>query len=607
MRKKKSTVNDRILQIQSDRRLLPHVPDPEEIRHVLDRRSDLNQDGQKPQHARFAGRRYLANFPVTLTLRGKGRKSFHAVCQDVSQTGMQLLVPKGMLPSDFEVGETCGLNFNLQPGILQEGTEKRYRIKADVVRIATEKDRFAVKFHEPLYSYRRRSKDGLLSTMATLLLLLVTLVIVLMRSESVLYFSQNQFLYAYSIATAGFLLSRYLFGALYRPIPVDPEYTPSITIVIPCFNEETWIAQTIISCLDQDYPLDKLEIIIVDDGSTDRSVEVIQETVKKIWQEADRFKTKERIRVFLQKHNQGKREAMALGINNARTELVAFVDSDSFLEPDAIRHLVQPMSDPKMAGVSGRTDVVNTYTNRLTKMQSVRYYISFRIIKAAEAYFDSVMCLSGPLSCYRLVTVREVLDEWLHQTFMGRKATFGDDRSLTNFVVKKNRTYYQDTAICSTLVPNKHRVFLKQQMRWKRSWLRESLKAGAFMWRKEPLMSLSFYMGLLIPLIAPLIMVYNLVYVPLKFHIFPTTFLLGILMMSLLMSFTQLLLKKSNLWIYGIFFCLYYETVLLWQMPYAWVTFWVSEWGTRGNKKKRSKKRKAQQAIISSASKSISS
>ena len=607
MRKKKSIVNDRILQIQSDRRLLPHVPDPEEIRHVLDRRSDLNQDGQKPQHARFAGRRYLANFPVTLTLRGKGRKSFHAVCQNVSQTGMQLLVPKGMLPSDFEVGETCGLNFNLQPGILQEGTEKRYRIKADVVRIATEKDRFAVKFHEPLYSYRRRSKDGLLSTMATLLLLLVTLVIVLMRSESVLYFSQNQFLYAYSIATAGFLLSRYLFGALYRPIPVDLEYTPSITIVIPCFNEETWIAQTIISCLDQDYPLDKLEIIIVDDGSTDRSVEVIQETVKKIWQEADRFKTKERIRVFLQKHNQGKREAMALGINNARTELVAFVDSDSFLEPDAIRHLVQPMSDPKMAGVSGRTDVVNTYTNRLTKMQSVRYYISFRIIKAAEAYFDSVMCLSGPLSCYRLVTVREVLDEWLHQTFMGRKATFGDDRSLTNFVVKKNRTYYQDTAICSTLVPNKHRVFLKQQMRWKRSWLRESLKAGAFMWRKEPLMSLSFYMGLLIPLIAPLIMVYNLVYVPLKFHIFPTTFLLGILMMSLLMSFTQLLLKKSNLWIYGIFFCLYYETVLLWQMPYAWVTFWVSEWGTRGSKKKRSKKRKAQQASISSASKSISS
>jgi hyaluronan synthase len=595
LHKKKVTVDDRIIQIQPDRRLLPHVPDPEEIRHVLDRRSDLPHDGQKPQHARFAGRRYQVSFPVTLSLQGSSTRSIRAVCQDISQTGMQLVIPPGTVLPNLKKGETCRLNFNLLQGILQEGTEKRYHIKADVIRVTPEKDRLAVKFHQPLYSYRRKSKDSVLSTFATLFLLLVTLVILLMRSESVLYFSQNQFLYAYSIATAGFLLSRYLFGALYHPFPVDPNYTPSVTIVIPCFNEETWIKRTIISCLDQDYPPDKLEIIIVDDGSTDRSVEVIQETVMKLWQEADRFKTKERVRVFLQKHNQGKREAMALGINNAHTELIAFVDSDSFLEPDAIRQLVQPMVDPKMAGVSGRTDVVNTYTNRLTKMQSVRYFISFRIIKAAEAYFDSVMCLSGPLSCYRLENVKEVLDEWRNQTFMGRKATFGDDRSLTNYVVKKHRTYYQDTAICSTLVPNKHRVFLKQQMRWKRSWLRESLRAGTFMWRKEPLMSLSFYMGLLIPLIAPLIMVYNLIYVPVKFHIFPTTFILGILMMSLLMSFTQLLLKKSSLWVFGIYFCLYYELILLWQMPYAWITFWVSEWGTRGSKKKRNKRLKTSQ------------
>ena len=106
------------------------------------------------------------------------------------------------------------------------------------------------------------------------------------------------------------------------------------------------------------------------------------------------------------------------------------------------------------------------------------------------------------------------------------------------------------------------------------------------MWRKEPLMSMSFYMGLMIPLIAPVIMVYNLIVVPLTLHIFPTTFLLGLLMMSLLMSFTQLRLKKSRLWIYGLWFVVYYEVILLWQMPYAWFTFWVSDWGTRGNKKK---------------------
>ena len=157
------------------------------------------------------------------------------------------------------------------------------------------------------------------------------------------------------------------------------------------------------------------------------------------------------------------------------------------------------MKDPKMGGVSGRTDVANTYTNHLTKMQSVRYYISFRMMKAAEAYFDSVMCLSGPLSCYRLSAVREVADDWLHQKFLGQKATFGDDRSLTNFIVRHHRTYYQDTAICSTIVPNRHKVFLKQQMRWKRSWLRESVMAGRFMWKKEPLRIFSIIRRILIP------------------------------------------------------------------------------------------------------------
>ncbi len=568
-----------------DRRQLPHVPDSTGVRRVLDRRDNLEEDAKRPQYARFAGQRFLADFPVQVF--PEGGAPFRARCVDISQTGMRLRSAGATaLP---RAGQRVALKFLLLPGVLAEGTEKRYRLRADVVWSAREEGAFAVKFHTPLYVSRRRVKDTLMVSSASFLLFLVTLVILLMRTESVLYFSQNSTLYAYSIVTAGFLLSRYLFGALYRPVPVNPEYTPSVTVVIPCFNEEQWISRTIISCVDQDYPPDKLEIIIVDDGSSDRSVEVIKDTVAKLWNEAQRFGTRQRIRVFFQKVNQGKREAMALGIRNAQTELVAFVDSDSFLEPDAIRHLVQPMSDPKMAGVSGRTDVTNAYTNHLTKMQSVRYYISFRIIKAAEAYFDSVMCLSGPLACYRLSVVHQVLDEWLHQTFLGRKATFGDDRSLTNFVVRGHRTYYQDTAICATLVPSRQKVFLRQQMRWKRSWLRESLKAGSFMWRKEPLMSISFYLGLLIPLLAPVIMVYNLVYVPIFRHIYPTTFLLGLLMMSLLMSFSQLLLKRSSLWIYGIWFALYYEAVLLWQMPYAWFTFWVSDWGTRGSKKKKPK------------------
>ena len=118
-------------------------------------------------------------------------------------------------------------------------------------------------------------------------------------------------------------------------------------------------------------------------------------------------------------------------------------------------------------------------------------------------------------------------------------------------------------------------------MRWKRSWLRESLMAGAYMWRKEPFSAILFYIGLVVPIAAPIVVVYNLIWIPITHRVFPTTFLVGILLMSLLMSAAQMLLRKSSTWLWGMLFCLYYEAVLLWQMPIAWVTFWKSTWGTR--------------------------
>ena len=370
--------------------------------------------------------------------------------------------------------------------------------------------------------------------------------------------------------------------------------------MIPCFNEEQWIQQTIISCINQNYPIDKLEVIVIDDCSNDKSVEKIKEIVDKLVKENERFEVKDRIKYIVQKQNAGKREALAVGAKEAKHDLLVFVDSDSFLAPNAIRNLVQPFKDPKMGGVAGRTDVANTYTNVLTKMQSVRYYIAFRIMKAAEARFDAVTCLSGPLSCYRRDIVIENTDAWLNQSFLGQKATFGDDRAMTNFVLSKYRTGYQDTAVCSTIVPNKYKVFLKQQMRWKRSWLRESLIAGKFMWKKEPFAAVTFYMGLLVPILAPVVVVYNLIIVPFTYNIFPKTFIIGLLMMAMLMSITQLRLRKSTTWFFGLVFCLFYEAVLLWQMPVAWVTFWKSTWGTRMtpsdieemNKKEEAKNRK---------------
>lgn len=584
--KKDEEIKDVLINYKEDRRILSHVPDAEKIRKISDRRGKGVKEPSDSSYERIktkkAGIRYVMDTEVIISDSSrKTSGSVKARSMDISTTGILI---RASSIEDFNVireMESIKLNFEIVPGSMPEGYEMSVKIGGTVVRSLAEELIIGIEFKQSLAEYSAKKKDKYLISISSLLLIIITLFIIMMRAESVIYFRFNRWLYLYSIIAAVFLLSRYVFGFLYRPMELDMDYTPGVSIIIPCFNEEEWIQRTILSCINQDYPIDKLEVIIVDDKSDDKSVEKIDEIVEKIKREAERFKTKSRIKYFVQEENKGKRDALVRGVVEAKHELVVFVDSDSFLDPYAIRNLVQPFKDPKMGGVSGRTDVANTYTNGLTKMQSVRYYIAFRIMKAAEAYFDSVTCLSGPLSCYKRQIVLDNMDEWLNQSFLGQKATFGDDRAMTNFVLKNHRTSYQDTAVCSTIVPNKYKVFLKQQMRWKRSWLRESIMAGTFMWKKEPFMAVLFYIGVIVPIAAPIVVAYNLIYVPIFHNVFPTTFLVGILMMSLLMSVAQMFLRKSSTWIFGMLFCLYYEAVLLWQMPIAWVTFWKSTWGTR--------------------------
>lgn len=583
---KNEPIEDILSETTLDRRLLPHVPSTDHTRTAWDRRGA--KDDQADQNidelisSSRLGQRYRASFPVTVEKKS-GKTSMTLFCENISGTGI-LLIAKNPEQAAFLEGEdSFQFKFSIPAGAMPEGFEGKVAIGGRVVRSHRRDNgemEFGCIFAEDLVAYMQKRKDRRMFVSSALMLAMVSFFIVMMRAESLIYFKFNRWTYLYSLIAALFLLTRYLFGALYHPVPIDPDFTPGVTVIIPCFNEEEWIQRTIVSCMDQNYPPEKLEVIVVDDCSTDRSVEKIKEIVERL-QKEQKYGTAERISYYVQPQNAGKRHALVRGAENAKHELVVFVDSDSFLDPFAIRNLVQPFHDPKMGGVAGRTDVANTYTNSLTKMQSVRYYIAFRIMKAAEGLFDCVTCLSGPLSCYRKDIVLERKEEWLNQTFFGQKATFGDDRAMTNFVLREYRTAYQDTAVCSTIVPNLHRVFLKQQMRWKRSWLRESLMAGAFVWRKEPFAALNFYIGLMVPILAPFIVVYNLLYVPLVMHIFPKTFLVGLLLMALMMSAAQLLLRRSSTWLFALMFCFYYEAVLLWQMPVAWVTFWKSTWGTR--------------------------
>ena len=574
---------------KQDRRLLSHVPDATGKRSNYSRRGAVDtlrtEDYAQYEQDAKSGQRYLVDYPVTIHLSNGSVMEARAV--DISTTGILVQIPTtdGQEPS-FD--KDVKLTFEIVPGSLPEGYEMKVKKLPALVARKFRKDTgeilFGIEFKTTLAEYAAKNRRDYRLWTATFFLAVIAFIIVLMRAESVIYFKFNRWLYLYSIIAAMFLLTRYLFATFYRPVRIDPNYTPGVSIIIPCFEEEEWIQRTVHSCINQDYPVDKLEVIVVDDCSKDHSAERVEEIIAKL-KEADTgdhaYRVAERIRFFRQSANLGKRDAMARGAREARHELLVFVDSDSFLDPFAVRNIVQPFKDKEMGGVSGRTDVANTYTNALTKMQAVRYSIAFRVMKAAEGYFDAATCLSGPLSCYRRDLVLKYMDAWLNQKFLGQKATFGDDRSMTNFILRYNRTTYQDSAVCMTIVPRSYKVFLRQQMRWKRSWLRESLIAARFMWKKEPFMALSFYMGVLVPIAAPVIVLYNLFYVPIMHRVFPTSFIIGMLMMSLLMSMAQLFIRRSTTWIYALWFCLYYEAVLLWQMPVAWVTFWKTTWGTR--------------------------
>jgi hyaluronan synthase len=393
-----------------------------------------------------------------------------------------------------------------------------------------------------------------------------------LRFENVSYYWYKPLLNAYSIGVGAFILSRFLIALFYRP-PRNIGLEPTVSIVVTAYNEEAAIERTIECCYAVDYPRHKLQVIVVDDGSTDGTGEALQ-CASRRWPE---------LRAVGFRQNRGKREAMASGACIATGDILVYVDSDSFLRRDALRKIVQGFADPAVAAISGHTEVANRHANMLTRMQEVRYYVAFRIMKAAESVFGAVTCCPGCFSAYRRSCVMSILEDWLHQKFLGVPATFGDDRSLTNYLLRHYKVIYSSDAVATTIVPERHRRFLKQQLRWKKSWLRECLIASSFIWKKHPIAALSFYAQLAFPIIAPLILLRAFVWLPFiqQDVLSMLVYSFGVLIIGCIFSAYYLFWKANNAWIYGAYFTIYYMLILVWQMPYAIATSRDNRWGTR--------------------------
>lgn len=380
----------------------------------------------------------------------------------------------------------------------------------------------------------------------------------------------------YSLLVAFYIISRFCLSYFYEPTKnTNQNYKPSVSIVTPSKNEGDNIAKTLRAMLKSNYPKKKFEIIAINDGSTDNTLD----EMLKVREEAKNVGIK--MRVVDWKKNKGKREGMAAGVRMSKNDVILFVDSDSFIKKNTISELVKYFEDPTIAAVAGHADVYNHSTNFLTKMQTVRYFVSFRAYKSAEALFGSVVCCSGCCSAYRRKYVMKILDEWLNQKFLGVQCTYGDDRSLTNYLLRDYKTVYAPEAKSSTVVPDKWRVFFKQQLRWKKSWTRESIKASAFIWKKNPIMSISFFLGVLLPLLAPVVVFRALLWLPVMDNIMPFYYIGGLILMSGIYGIYYNIHRKDKLWIYGVVFAWFYSLIMIWQLPYAILSLRDSRWGTR--------------------------
>ncbi len=405
------------------------------------------------------------------------------------------------------------------------------------------------------------------------LILLLAAVMAYKAAFAGLLFS-NLFFGIYSVCVATYIVSRFIFSLFYRPRR-DAGLEPHIAIVMPGFNEQEAIAHSLRSLLALDYPTAKLELVAVNDGSTDNTLAEMQRVATD---------SCGRVRVINFPENRGKRAAMAAGIRATSAEVVVFVDSDSTVEPGALKHLVQPLADPRVGAVCGHADVLNVRDSWITRMQAVRYFVAFRVVKAAESVFGAVTCCSGCFSAYRRDAIMPRLEWWENQTFLGVESTFGDDRSLTNCVLRDCRILYERRAVSHTIVPVTLHAFLKQQTRWKRSWTRESLLVAKFIWRKHPIAAAFAYMSIILPLLAPIAALHSLIWAPLHHHgALPLTYLAGIYALALVYSFYFLLFQDryNVLWLYGILFVFFYLAVMLWQTYYAIATCRTASWGTR--------------------------
>ncbi|NXC76708.1 HYAS3 synthase, partial [Anhinga anhinga] len=226
--------------------------------------------------------------------------------------------------------------------------------------------------------------------------------------------------------------------------------------------------------------------------------------------------------------------------------------------------------------------ILNKYDSWISFLSSVRYWMAFNVERACQSYFGCVQCISGPLGMYRNALLQQFLEDWYHQTFLGSKCSFGDDRHLTNRVLSLGyQTKYTARSKCLTETPTRYLRWLNQQTRWSKSYFREWLYNALWfhkhhLWMTYESVVTGFFPFFLIATVIQLFYrgrIWNIL-----------LFLLTVQLVGIIKATYACFLRGNAEMIFMSLYALLYMSSLLPAKMFAIATINKSGWGTSGRR-----------------------
>lgn len=243
-----------------------------------------------------------------------------------------------------------------------------------------------------------------------------------------------------------------------------PKKYPTVAIIVPCWNEETTLSKTIHSLLNLDYPKDKLEIIVVDDGSTDNTWEVLQ-----------KFKQTNQVKIF-QKENGGKYTALNFALQQSTSDLVGCLDADSYVDKDALKHIIQYFDEKTVMAVTPSVKIYKPETI-LQMIQSVEYGWGI-FIRKILSYLGALYVTPGPFSLFRRSVFKEI-GEYRH-------AHNTEDLELAlRMQAHSMKIVNAHNAVVYTVAPRTLKKLYKQRLRWTFGFIKNVIDYKFIFGRKQ--------------------------------------------------------------------------------------------------------------------------